>query len=96
MIFYFNYSAVMIFACILLGIFARGMTKGRTNRIYILMVVLSIIATFCDFLPYWFHYPLSKWDLLLANVINYGYFITRNLCIFLYILFLFSVSRTWY
>ncbi|MCR5544961.1 MAG: hypothetical protein K6F30_00590, partial [Lachnospiraceae bacterium] len=72
------------------------MTKGRTNKIYICMVVLSVVATLCDFLPYCFQYPLSDQTLFLANVINYGYFFSRNLCILLYILFLFSVSRTWY
>lgn len=72
MIFSYNYVALVIFAVILLGIHARRMTQGRTNKIYISMVVLSIVATLCDFLPYWFPYPLSKGELFLANVVNYA------------------------
>ncbi len=94
--FHYNYAALVIFVVVLFGIAAREMTKGRTNHFYITMVSLSIIATICDFLPYMFPYPLSKADLFLANVINYGYFFSRNLCILIYILFLFSVARIWY
>ena len=94
--FHYDYAAIAIFVVVLFGIAAREMTKGRTNHFYISMVVLSIIATVCDFLPYMFPYPLSKADVFLANVINYGYFFCRNLCILLYILFLYSVARIWY
>ena len=93
--FHYNYVALVLFVIILIGIRLRKMTMGRSNQIYIWMVVLSIIATLCDFLPYCFSYPLSKGTLFWANVINYGYFFSRNACILLYILFLFSVSRTW-
>ena len=94
--FSYNYVALVIFAVILLGIHARRMTQGRTNKIYISMVVLSMVATVCDFLPYWFQYPLSKGELFFANLVNYAYFFSRNLCILLYILFVFSASRTWH
>lgn len=93
--FHYNYVSLVIFLIILIGIHARKMTLGRTNQIYISMVYLSIVATLCDFLPYVFQYPLSDGELFLVNLINYGYFFSRNLCILLYILFLFSVSRTW-
>lgn len=93
--FHYNYIALVLFAINLIGIYARKMTLGRTNRIYISMLYLSIIATLCDFLPYMFHYPLSKGELIVVSIINYGYFFSRNLCILMYILFLFSSSRTW-
>ena len=94
--FHYDYAALVLFVVILFGIAAREMTKGRANRLYISMVSLSIVATICDFLPYLFHYPLSKADVFLANLINYGYFFSRNICVLLYILFLFSVGRIWY
>ena len=49
--FHYDYAAIAIFVVVLFGIAAREMTKGRTNHFYISMVVLSIIATVCDFLP---------------------------------------------
>ena len=94
--FHYDYAALVLFVVILFGIAAREMTKGRSNHLYISMVILSIVATVCDFLPYMFDYPLSKADLFLANLINYGYFFSRNFCVLLYILFLFSVGRIWY
>lgn len=94
--FHYDYAAVVIFVVVLCGIGAREMTKGRTNQFYIAMVTLSLVSTVCDFLPYAFKYPLSKPDIFLANAVNYGYFFCRNLCILIYILFLYSSARIWY
>ena len=97
MVLEFDYAALFIYGLILITIFRKNLIHGRTNRLFIYMVVISIIVTFADFLPYVaFKFPLDGISLALYSLFFYTYFYLRNATILLYLLFCLSKTRMWY
>lgn len=97
-ILYFDYMAVPLYLILLYSSIARGMTKGRSSRIFNWILLTSVIATFSDLglelLVRVTPVPGSK--LILANFFAYSYFLFHNGTGFLYFLFIYSITNTWY
>ena len=98
MILEFDYAALMIYGFILITVYRKKMHHGRTNRLFIYMVAVSIIVTLTDFLPYTaYELPLSPgfewWSYV---ILFYAYFYLRTGTILLYFLFCVSKVRMWY
>ncbi|MBR4278375.1 MAG: hypothetical protein IKQ28_08050, partial [Lachnospiraceae bacterium] len=87
-ILYFDYMAVPLYLILLYSSIARGMTKGRSSRIFNWILLTSVIATFSDLglelLVRVTPVPGSK--LILANFFAYSYFLFHNGTGFLYFL----------
>ena len=97
-ILYYDYVAVLIYAIMLYASYARGMTKGRSNRIFNLILISSLIASVCDIgleLLVAFK-PVSTPKIIIASIFSYGYFFTHNATTVLYFLFIYSITNTWY
>ena len=97
MILEFDYAALMIYGFILITVFRKDLIHGRTNRLFMYMVVVSIIVTLTDFLPYVAHTkPLVGISYVLYIIEFYVYFYFRTGTILLYFLFVLSKTRMWY
>ncbi len=97
MILEFDIAALIIYALIILVIIRRRMYHGRTNRLYIMLVIISIVVTLTDALPYiLFKLPLSNNAYIVYSGLFYMYFFLRNATIFVYLLFCMSSTRMWY
>lgn len=97
MVLEFDYAALIIYAVILITIVHRKLYHGRTNRLFIIMIVNSIFVTLCDFLPFVaFKFPLEEGVWVLYGATFYAYFYLRNATILMYLLFCMSSTRMWY
>ena len=74
------------------------MTRGRANRVFLLVNGLSLA---CAILDVWMEYtvnplPLSRGAVALGTFISFAYKFARNGCIVIYLLYVFIVTRTDY
>ncbi len=92
----FNYCSIPIFLIILCTTFIRKTTKSLPNRLFILIICVSMFSVFVDLLAdgYSGSLPLSSAQLAIVTIANYLYFITRNAIALLYLFFLFALTRT--
>ncbi len=97
-ILYFDYIAVPIYAIMLYASYARGMTKGRSNHIFNLILLSSLIAAISDIAMELFVVvkPVSTPRLIVATFFTYIYFLSHNGTTVLYFLFIYSITNTWY
>lgn len=95
---YFDISAIIIMVILLFSIFFHKMTKGITNRAFILEVLSCLaVAAFdiaCELcgtclLP-------TPGNILLREIMTYGYFIFRPLTAAIYVVYLISYTDTWH
>lgn len=95
---YFDFVAVIIYAIILYAAFVRKMTNGITNKMFLWLITVSMITAVADCftaaLPV--ELPLPEWKFWVVTLFTYVYFVFHNITTVIYLLFLFSVSRTGY
>ncbi len=97
-ILYFDYIAIPLYIVLLYSTLARKMTKGRSSRLFICVLIVSIIATVCDIgmesiirNPY-----VGDIRIPIGKIFAYGYFLFHNGTGLLYYLFIYSITNTWY
>ena len=95
---YFDLCAISLYILILCTCRVRGMTRGRANRVFLLVNGLSLA---CAILDVWMEYtvnplPLSRGAVALGTFISFAYKFARNGCIVIYLLYVFIVTRTDY
>ncbi len=97
-ILYFDYIALPLYIILMVSSFARGMTKGRSSRLFNWILFISIITTICDIgLETLVRVkPVTGGRLFFATVFAYGYFLFHNMTAFIYFLFIYSITNTWY
>lgn len=97
-ILHFDYAAVPILALILFTTFMRKATKGIANRLFIVMVVLVFGAVVCDIALSLVSVvkPLGNVGIVLSYFFCYLYFFMNNSLAFLYLFFVFAITRTLY
>ncbi|MCR4716358.1 MAG: EAL domain-containing protein [Lachnospiraceae bacterium] len=97
-ILYFDYCAFVIDAIVIVALFYRNMTKGRTNQVFILYAIFALITAFFDYGMETLSAsaPLNSFTYVLTTVFSYGYLIFRNSMSFMFLLFIVAISRTWY
>ena len=95
---YFDYIALPLYVVLLYSTFARRMTKGRSSRLFIFVLLISVTATVCDIgMESVIRNPaFGDIRVPLAKVFAYGYFLFHNGTGFLYYLFIYSITNTWY
>lgn len=97
-IIYFDIASILVLVIIIFSLVVRKMTRGRTNRIFLLLLSTILLATVCDCWGemYGGWLPLNESTRFIQNLLFIGYFIFRNLTVPLYLLFLCSVTDTWH
>lgn len=95
---YFDICSVPIFLIILISVYARRMTKGMSNRLFITLLILSVLSALSDIVveAASCSLPLSEPLLVMSNICAYIYFISRSTSIVVYFFFVFSITGTWY
>lgn len=97
-ILYFDVCSLPIFLIILVAVYVRRLTKGITNRLFIVLILLSFTAALSDVISECFYAipSLSGFDLFAANFFTSVYFLARNGSIMVYYFFMFAITSTWY
>ncbi len=94
----YEIASLPIYIILFVATISRRLTKGRSNKLLLAIIVFSFIAAAGDFLNYavvW-GYPLEPWKVKWVFYWNYVYFIFRYSLTMLYIYFFYSVSQTWF
>ena len=95
---YFDVCSLPIFLVILVTVFVRRMTKGHSNRLFIILILISALCAVSDVIMEYACSvtPITGFRMVIAQMATYTYFITRNATIFGYFLFIFAITGTWY
>ena len=91
---YFDYAALLLFLIVLITVFYRKMTKGRTSQIFTIMVGILIMTTFFDLMMETLSLPpvnLSDLGVTWAAFFSYGYFALRSMNSYIYMLFILAI-----
>lgn len=95
---YFDFVSVIIYAIILYAAYVRKMTNGLTNKCFLWLIYCSLITAVADCftaaLPAGF--PMPEWKTVTVTIFTYVYFVFHNVTPVMYLLFIFSVTRTGY
>ncbi len=95
---YFDICAVLMMALLIFAHYTRKLTKGRTNHLFVLLCTIIMAVGIIDFLD----------DIMMVNayqagdlfafrlIINYAYFLLRNLTIPIFILYICSLLGVYY
>lgn len=91
-------ASIPIFLVLTIATISRKLTKGRSNRLFLTILMLSLIASISDFTCSLLsqNTPLSDTQVKLVYIFNYFYFFTRHAVNMLYIYYMYAVSRTWF
>ena len=94
----FDICSLLTLAILLLSIFLRKLTRGKSNVLYILLIVIVFLSGVFDILRVYLPLtlPYTRNSQIQIYIYNYLYFITRNLSTPVYILFIFSVCGMWH
>ena len=90
--------SIPIFTVLIIASISRKLTMGRSNRLFLAVLWLSLFCAVSDFVCNIANADGTMSPALSAAVyyFNYFYFITRNAVNLLFIFYIYSVTRTWY
>lgn len=95
---YFDVCALALLLIVLMSNILLGLVKGRTNKFFLLLVVVAIIATLGDlgsgFGANYFH-P-SALNKFIMYFVNYVYFLAHNSMTPIYFMYCFSSMGIWH
>ena len=94
----FDICSVITLVILLLSIFLRKLTRGKSNVLYIVLATMVFLSGIFDILRIYMplKLPHTFSSQVQIYIFNYLYFITRNLSTPIYILFIFSVCGMWH
>ncbi len=95
---YFDLCSIPLFVLIMCTCHIRGMTRGRANRLFLMVNAMSLA---CAVLDVWMEFtvnplPLSPGRVALGTAISFAYKFMRNASIVIYFIYVFTVTRTEY
>lgn len=95
---YFDVCAVILLIILLYSIFSRKITHSRTNRYFIVLLIVILLSAIFDIWSeaYGTWVPATSAVSPLRLFLFYGYFLTHNLSALLYVLYLISLTDTWH
>lgn len=93
----FDVCAVAILVTLLVALIVRKQTKGRNNRLFLVLVLVILISGISDiFAVYYDNLQIhSDYNAVLRYVLDYIYFFSRNLTILVYIVYVISLLGRW-
>ncbi|MBR2798074.1 MAG: EAL domain-containing protein [Clostridia bacterium] len=94
----FDLCAIPLYILILFTCRIRGMTRGRANRLFLMVNGMSLA---CAILDIWMEFtvnplPLSRGAVALGTAISFAYKFLRNASIVIYFIYIFTATRTEY
>lgn len=97
-ILHFDYAAAPILVLMLFTTFMRKATQGIANRLFIAMVIMVSVAVACDIILGMISLtiPLDRSGMWLSYFFCYLYFFMNNSLAFVYLFFVFAITRTMY
>ena len=97
-ILYYQISSIPIFIILVIATVSKKMTKGRSNKLLLIIICTAFTASVSDLLGNLVatSFPLNEMQVKLIAIINYIYFPARSGLNVVYTFYLFSVTRTWY
>lgn len=97
-IIYFDVCAVIILTIIFFSMFFRKMTKGASNISFIVLTFVSILTAITDLLCslYLTVWPITQENYTFRYILHCLYFILRNLSTPMYLVYIISISSSWY
>lgn len=91
----FDIAALILLVILLVSLFARKMTDGISNRLFMIIVAVSIVATCFDIASVALENAHGGNESLLYTM-NVGYLMTHYLSAPLHFLFVISLTDTWH
>ena len=89
----FDVAALIMLAVLFVTVIIRKMTKGTSNRLFLLQIVIATISTSFDI----FAVTLDNYNsqnYFLLNFVHTGYLIVHNIHPFVHMLFVISLTDT--
>lgn len=95
---YFDIAAVILAVLMIVSLFVRGLYKGRTNKMFIILCVLTCIEGLLDCVSnlYGKILPENEFTIPDQSMLNYAYFFLRNATTPYYIFYIYSVLGVWH
>ena len=99
---YFNICAIPIYLIIIVTTIYRRMTVGRANLLYLGVAASALIACLAAFITELIEelapsgVPLDDTSLIWIVVLEYVYFAARSAISLVYLLFVISMTKSWY
>lgn len=91
----FDYAALILLVILLFSMFIRKMTKGNSNRCYLLTLITMLISTIFDILSVHMD-NMQGVDPDLLYVMHVGYLVFRNLTTPAYVTYVISLTDSWH
>ena len=90
--------SIPIFLVLIIATVSRRLTAGRSNILFLFVLILSLIVATSDFICNLVNEGgiLSETNISIITVFNYIYFFCRHAVNMLYIFYIYSVTRTWF
>ena len=97
-ILYFDMCAFFVIIALLFSVFYHRMTRGVTNRAFIFLMINCLATIIFDIGSEIFGMtiPMSESNLLIDEILTYGYYIFRPLTALSYMIYLISLTDTWH
>ncbi|MCM1166045.1 MAG: EAL domain-containing protein [Lachnospiraceae bacterium] len=91
----FDVSALIMLAVLFVTVVIRKMTKGTSNRLFLLQMLLAVASTSFDIFAVTLDNYNSR-NVLALNIAHMGYLIIHNIHPFVHMLFVISLTDTWH
>ncbi len=92
---YFNFCSVILFVILIISTFARKMTRGKSNHIFILLMFVSLSSACFDCLAVLMDNEEVK-NIALKRFMHSGYLFFHNATLPVYMIYLISLTDTWH
>lgn len=94
----FDICALIILAILVASVITRRLYLGRSNRLFVLLLGFIIVSTITDLMAgmYGTVIEISGYDTVNRALINYIYFVTRNITPLIYVLYVISYAGVWH
>lgn len=95
---YFDFSAIVLILIMFICTMVQGITKGRTNHLFLLLTVAGFFSALGDFLSAYGSnvFPPSELNRTLLYLFNYLYFFFHNNVTYIYFFYCFSSMGIWH
>ncbi|MCM1023388.1 MAG: EAL domain-containing protein [Prevotella sp.] len=93
---YFDICAVIILCMLLFSVFYRKMTGGLTNRLFIILISVTLLTAAADIFSVAVPYSEETYVGIICSAAQYVYLALRNSMSPVYIIYLISLTDTWH
>lgn len=91
----FDAAALIMLAVLFVTVIIRKMTKGTSNRIFLLQILIAVMSTSFDIFAVTLDNYNSK-NILMLYIAHTGYLMIHNIHPFVHMLFVVSLTDTWH